>query len=112
MKFSVSPQQYAEFKALTGDTADNIKGADKVGPKTASALLNEFGSLEGIIKRAEDIKKPSVRTSVLKNSERLIRNYKLIKLDNCCELPFSADELAFCDTGKKTTEVLSAIGLR
>jgi len=111
-KFSVSPQQYAEFKALTGDTADNIKGADKVGPKTASALLNEFGSLEEIIKRAEDIKKPSVRASVLKNAERLIRNYKLIKPDNCCELPFSADELAFCDTGMKTTEVLSAIGLR
>jgi hypothetical protein len=43
------PERYADFKSLTGDTADNIKGADKVGPKTAAQLVNEFGSLEEIL---------------------------------------------------------------
>lgn len=51
--------QYADFKSLTGDASDNIKGADKVGPKTASSLLSEFGNLENIILNAEAIKKPS-----------------------------------------------------
>ncbi len=111
-KFSVSPKQYAEFKALTGDTADNIKGADKIGPKTAAALLNEFGTLDEIINRAGEIRKPSVRASVLENTERLRRNYKLIKLEQCCTLPFSPDALSYSDFGLKTTEVLSAIGLR
>ena len=48
-KFNIIPNQYADFKALTGDTADNIKGADKIGPKTAAALLNRFGDLDGSI---------------------------------------------------------------
>ena len=48
-KFGITPEQYAEFKSLTGDTADNIKGAEKVGPKTAAQLVNEFGNLEEIL---------------------------------------------------------------
>lgn len=40
------PEQYADFKSLTGDTADIIKGVDKIGQKTAAALVNEFGTLE------------------------------------------------------------------
>lgn len=36
-KFGIEPSQYADFKSLTGDVSDNIKGADKVGPKTASS---------------------------------------------------------------------------
>lgn len=51
------PSQYADFKSLTGDKADNIKGADRVGPKTAAALLNEFGSLENVILNADKIKR-------------------------------------------------------
>ena len=51
-KFGIIPERYADFKSLTGDTADNIKGADKVGPKTAAQLVNEFGSLEEVIARA------------------------------------------------------------
>ncbi|MDE7277201.1 MAG: flap endonuclease, partial [Lachnospiraceae bacterium] len=39
-KFGIMPEQYADFKSLTGDTADNIKGADKIGQKTAAALVN------------------------------------------------------------------------
>lgn len=49
-KFGITPEQYADFKSLTGDdTSDNIKGADKVGLKTAALLLNEFGTLEDIL---------------------------------------------------------------
>ena len=90
-KFGILPQLYADYKSLTGDTADNIKGADKIGPKTAAALVNEFGNLENIILNAEKIAKPSVKKSVLENSERIRLNYKLIKLCDCAELPFSLD---------------------
>ena len=40
-KFGILPEQYADFKALVGDSADNIRGADKIGPKTAAALLQQ-----------------------------------------------------------------------
>lgn len=111
-KFGITPDQYADFKSLTGDTADNIKGADKVGKKTAALLLNEFGTLENILANAERIKKPSVRESVIQNTERLKTNYKLIKLGNMAPLPFALQELAYCHTGITTNAVLKGIGLR
>ena len=111
-KFGIAPEQYAAFKALTGDTADNIKGADKVGPKTAAFLVNEFGSLEEVLTRAEEIKKPSVRESILRDRERLRKNYRLIKLDGADDLPFTLEEMEWKDIGVTTNEVLKGIGLK
>lgn len=111
-KLGIAPKQYADFKSLTGDTADNIKGAEKIGPKTAAALLSEFGGLEGIIAHADEIKKPSVRESLLKNAERLRKNYSLIKLGRDAKLPFELDELEYTHRGETTTQVLQAVGVR
>jgi len=111
-KFGIIPERYADFKSLTGDTADNIKGADKVGPKTAAQLVNEFGSLEEVIARTEEMKKPSVRESVKQNAERLRKNYRLIKLIGVENLPFVLEEMAWEDSGITTNEVLKGIGLR
>jgi len=111
-KFGIVPERYADFKSLTGDTADNIKGADKVGPKTAAQLVNEFGGLEEILTRAGEIKRPSVRNSILGDAERLRKNYRLIKLDGVDKLPFDLDELAWKDNDVTTIEVLKGIGLK
>ena len=111
-KLGISPSLYADFKSLTGDTADNIKGAYKVGPKTAAWLINQFGSLENILANAENISKPAVKKSIISNSERLLKNYQLIKLSGECELPFELNELKYEYSGITTTEVLRAIGLK
>lgn len=111
-KFGISPMQYADFKSLTGDKADNIKGAEKIGVKTAAALLNEFNTLENIISNTEQISKPSVRDSVVRNAERLRINYKMIKLSNTAVLPFTVPELEYTYTGITTNEVLTGIGLK
>lgn len=111
-KFGINPEQYADFKSLTGDTSDNIKGADKVGPKTAALLLNEFGTLENLLANAYQIKKPSIKESIIRNTVRLKTNYKLIKLENGAQLPFTLQELVYHDTGITTNEVLKGIGLR
>lgn len=111
-KFGIAPCQYAEFKALTGDASDNIPGADKVGPKTAAALLREYGSLENIIQNAHSIKKPSILESIIRNTDRLRRNYELIRLDKMGEVPFSLEQMRFSDPGITTTQVLEAIGLK
>ena len=84
----------------------------KIGPKTAAALLNEFGSLENILSKADKIKKPTVRESVENSADRLRNNYKLIKLDGCHKLPFAMEELKFTDKCLTTTQILRAIGLR
>lgn len=111
-KLGIESSQYATFKSLTGDNADNIKGADKIGPKTAAWLLQEFGCLESIIVRAGEITKPSVRASIQQNAERLRRNYKLIRLAGDVEIPFALEQLHYADTGMTTTQVLKEIGLR
>lgn len=111
-KYGIKPCQYADFKSLTGDKADNIRGADKVGVKTASVLLQEFGTLDGILQNAEMIKKKAIRESVIRNRERLIHNLKLIKLNEKNDVPFTLDEMLFTYNGLTTTEVLRGIGLK
>lgn len=111
-KYDITPGQYADFKSLTGDSADNIKGAEKVGPKTAAALIKEFSTLENILANAERIKKPSVRESIQKSADRVQINYQLIKLDNHVQLPFEIKKLEYSDTGITTNEILKRIGLR
>lgn len=110
-KLGITPSQYADFKSLTGDAADHIKGADKVGPKTAALLINEFGTLENILANTEKIKKPSVKESVLRNAEKLRVNYKLIKLGDAVELPFELSELSYCLPEITTNEVLRGINI-
>lgn len=111
MKCGVAPSRYADFKALTGDAADNIRGADKVGPKTAAALLREYGSLESVLANAQNISRPAVRRAICGSAERLRRNYRLIHLDGASRLPFSPDEMRYADSGETTMEILRAIGL-
>lgn len=111
-KFGINPTQYADFKSLTGDVSDNIKGADKVGPKTASSLLNKFGNLKGILENIENIKRVPIKESISRSAERLRTNYKMIKLDNTVPLPFTFKELVYEYGGITTNEVLKGIGLR
>ena len=58
------------------------------------------------------IRKPSVRESIMRNSERLRINYRLIKLGEGAALPFELQDLEYCDGKKTTNEVLKGIGLR
>lgn len=111
-KLGIEPEQYADFKALTGDTADNIRGALKVGPKTAAALLQQFGDLESILCQATAISKPSIRESIIKSTDRLRLNCRLIKLDGQAELPFAIDDLTYTPTELTTNQILTSIGLR
>lgn len=111
-KYGIVPSQYADFKSLTGDKSDNINGAEKVGIKTASALINQFGSLQSIIDNAEKIAKQSIRESIIRNKERLQDNYKLIKLVNRAKIPFMLYELLYKYNLITTNEVLKGIGLK
>ena len=111
-KLGIEAAQYADFKSLVGDTADNIPGVPRIGAKTAAQLLGAFGSLEGILEDLAHIKRSAVRAAIEANTERLRTNYRLIKLDGAQELPFSADRLRWIDGGQTTMRVLHGIGLK
>ncbi|MHC4933967.1 MAG: 5'-3' exonuclease, partial [Planctomycetota bacterium] len=52
-KYGVSPERFRDYLALTGDSSDNVPGVPGVGPKRAVELLEQFGSLESVLERAE-----------------------------------------------------------
>lgn len=68
-KYQVNPIQFIDLKALMGDTADNIPGVPKIGEKTATQLMVEYGSLENIYVHVEEISKKSIRESLIENKE-------------------------------------------
>ena len=111
-KFGIVPGQYADFKALVGDKADNIKGVDKVGVKTAAGLLQDFGSLGQILEETDKIGKKSVRESIKNSLEQIRINYQLIKLGEGAEILFALEELVFKYDGKTTIQVLEGIGVK
>ena len=111
-RFGVSPERYADFKALTGDKADHIPGVRRIGPKTAAALIARFGTLEQLLSRAEKIEKSAVRQAVIDAAERLRLNCRLIRLTGDAPLPFDISDLEFVNKGWTTGSVLRAIGLK
>ena len=110
-RFGVSAPQYADYKSLVGDTSDNIKGVPGVGPKTAAALITEYGSVEGVIEASEHIARRSVRESITESIDRIRLNYRLIKLIGDAPLPFDLDELEYVKALPKTRNVLESVGI-
>ena len=111
-KLGIEPSQYAEYKALTGDKADNITGIRGVGPRTAASLIQQFGSLEELLARKDEIRKPSLRKALAEQETQLHRNYQLIRLEGVVSIPRKPEELVWQDCGMTTTEVLKGIGLK
>ena len=93
-KFGVPPAQIADLLALVGDTADNIPGLDGVGPKTASKWLEAYGTVEGVIAHAAELKPERFREQVAARTEDLRRNQKLTKLNTGLPRPVAAPGLA------------------
>jgi DNA polymerase-1 len=81
--------QQTDFKALLGDSSDNIPGVPKVGEKTAIALLNEYHNLEGIYEHLKEVKRPSVKTSLEEFKDRAFFNRGLMTID--CDSPVELD---------------------
>lgn len=83
-RYQVNPVQFIDLKALMGDTADNIPGVPKVGEKTATDLMVQFGSLDGIYEHIDEVTKKSVKESLIQNKDLayLSRELATIKIDS------------------------------
>lgn len=108
-KSGVEPAQIVDWLSLIGDSVDNIPGVSGVGPKTATDLLRQFGSLEEIYRRLDEIKSDRLRASLQAAGELVWRNRKLIclrddlrcdfELENFAVKPAKVDELRGLFTG-------------
>lgn len=86
-KFGVEPHQIPDYLALVGDSIDNIPGVPGVGAKTAAKWLQEFGSIDGIFARLEEIKSARLKGNMIENRANLVRNLQLVTLNLEVVLP-------------------------
>lgn len=96
-RYQVTPTQFIELKALMGDTADNIPGVPKVGEKTATSLMVEYGSIERIYENLDQISKKSVRETLAEHRDLADLSLKLATICTDAELPYDLKDAAMGD---------------
>ncbi|MDM7968291.1 MAG: DNA polymerase I [Paracoccaceae bacterium] len=96
-KFGVGPEHVVDVQALAGDSVDNVPGAPGIGIKTAALLINEFGSLEALLDRAEEIKQPKRREVLQQHRAQIELSKRLVQLDCDMVLDFTLDDLEIRD---------------
>jgi len=93
-KFGVSGEQLLDLLALAGDKSDNVPGIKGVGPKTAVALLQEYGSLENLLEHAGQIKKKGWRDKILAGFDDARLSRILVTLDDQVSLETRLEDLS------------------
>lgn len=91
-KFGVTPEQIVDYLALMGDSVDNIPGVPKVGPKTAAKWLNEFGTLDELMQRADEIK-GKIGENLRNTLDQLPLSKALTQIKCDVSLPLSLEQL-------------------
>ena len=69
--YGVTPLEFIDMKALMGDTCDNIPGAPGVGPKTASAIIQKYHSVDNVLTHLDELKPPKAQKSITENAEQV-----------------------------------------
>ena len=91
-KFGVPPEKVIDVQSLAGDSVDNIPGVPGIGIKTAAELINKFGSLDELLKKAETIKQPKRRQTLLDNKDNALISRKLVTLNQNVPLKEKIDD--------------------
>jgi len=110
-EFGVPPRLMVDYQTLVGDSVDNVPGVDKVGPKTAVKLLQEYGSLDALVARAHEVK-GAVGENLRKALDWLPRGRELLTIRKDCDLKDHIPGLPHLEdlvvTGGQDTEALKA----
>jgi DNA polymerase I len=84
--FGVPPERVVDVQALAGDSVDNVPGAPGIGIKTAALLIQEFGDLDSLLARAEEVPQPKRRQTLIDHAAQIRLSRRLVQLD--CDMPF------------------------
>ena len=92
-KFGVKPDRVIDVQSLAGDSVDNVPGAPGIGIKTAALLINEYGDLDNLLERAQEIKQPKRRDTLITFADQIRVSRELVTLKTDADLGVSLDEL-------------------
>jgi DNA polymerase-1 len=88
-RYGFEPAQLIDFKALRGDTSDNIPGVPGVGDKTAAKLVQDFGSVEALLERIEELPEGRLKTSIKANADQIRLGKRMVTIVR--DVPFELD---------------------
>ncbi|MCI4665652.1 MAG: DNA polymerase I [Neomegalonema sp.] len=112
-KFGVAPERVVDVQALAGDSVDNVPGAPGIGVKTAAQLIETYGDLETLLDRAEEIKQPKRRQTLIEHAELIRISKQLVTLDANAPSPAPLDSFALSPTdGEKLIAFLNQMEFR
>ncbi|MBM3513145.1 MAG: DNA polymerase I, partial [Alphaproteobacteria bacterium] len=94
-KFGVGPERVIDVQALAGDSTDNVPGVPGIGIKTAAELINHYGDLDTLLKRAGEIKQPKRRENLLANAELARISRQLVTLKDDAPTPAPLEDLVW-----------------
>jgi DNA polymerase-1 len=92
--FGVMPSQVIDVLALWGDATDNIPGIPGIGEKTSKALINQFGSLENLLKNLDKVEKENQKEKIKQNLELLKLSQRLVTIEKNLDVKFNLEELS------------------
>ena len=96
-KFGMGPERVIEIQSLAGDSVDNIPGVPGIGVKTAVLLLEQFGDLDSLLERANEIPQKGRREKMLANKDNALVSRELVTLKTDVAVEVPLEELAITD---------------
>jgi DNA polymerase-1 len=95
IRFGVGPEKVAEILGLMGDASDNIPGVPGIGPKSARRLIEEFGSVEGVLKNVEKLRNAKMRESIRTFAEQAVMSRDLAVIKTDIEFDFDLESARY-----------------
>ncbi len=105
-EYGVTPEQIPDYKALTGDPSDNIPGVKGIGPKGASSLLKEFGTVEKLYENLDEVGAKGTRKKLEEGRENAFVSLELARMRFDVPVEFDAEALKFEGVSPESREIL------
>ncbi len=90
--YKVTPSAFIDVKALMGDSSDNVPGVPKVGEKTATQLIVDYGSVDGVYSHLDEIKKPALKKNLAENEDKARLSLFLVTIKTDCDICINWEE--------------------
>jgi DNA polymerase-1 len=112
-KFGVTPDKVVDVQSLAGDSTDNVPGVPGIGVKTAALLINEYGDLDTLLDRAEEIKQNKRRENLIEFADQARLSRELVRLKDDVETEHTIEDFALRDPDPASViEFLKAMEFR
>ena len=102
----VTPQKMVDVMGLSGDSSDNIPGVPGIGPKTAIALIQKFGSMEHLYEQVETISQKKQKENLISFKDQAFLSKKLVTIDTRVPVPFEPERFRLPDPDRKALSAL------